>query len=65
MDADLYNPADRARLKAASRVADDAKLRAGSVSACELQKVNGGGGLFRNSRILRRPELHKTSEATA
>ena len=55
MKARLYNPDERAVEKAASRKRDEDALAARLVSREELQRANGGNGLFRRSRILRKP----------
>lgn len=50
-----YDSDCRAREKAASRRRDEDLLRSGQVTRDELQRVNGGHGLFRGSRLVRRP----------
>ncbi len=52
-----YDPEERAREKARSRQKDDEDLRSGAVSREELQRRNGGGGIFRDSKIVRRPKF--------
>ena len=56
MCSNRYNPDERAREKARSRDADDRALRSGAVSREELQHANGGYGMFRRSKIVRRPK---------
>ena len=51
----FYNPDERACEKAASRQRDEEYLERGVVSHEQLQLVNGGHGMFRNSVIVRRP----------
>jgi hypothetical protein len=49
-----YDPAQRALAKAESRRRDAEALRSGLVSRNELQRINGGDGLFRGSQLVRR-----------
>lgn len=51
MKPDEYDPVERARQKQRSRAKDDEDIRTGRVSREEMQRRNGGGGLFRNARI--------------
>lgn len=53
MKTRFYCPDQRAADKAASRMRDEEALASGRVTREELQHENGGGGLFRGSRILR------------
>lgn len=50
-----FNPDQRAAEKAESRRRDEEALRSGAVTRDELQRVNGGYGLFRRSTLVRRP----------
>jgi len=54
MRVSLYDPDQRALEKAASRRLDEEALRSGAVSREDLQRVNGGHGLFRASILVRR-----------
>jgi hypothetical protein len=56
MRVSYYNPDERARNKAASRRRDEEALVRGSVSREQMQLVNGGHGMFRNSALVRRPQ---------
>lgn len=51
-----YDPKQRALEKAASRRRDEDALRSGQVSREDLQRINGGFGLFRHSTLVRRPK---------
>lgn len=51
-----YDPKQRALEKVASRRRDEDALRSGQVSREDLQRINGGHGLFRNSTLVRRPK---------
>ena len=48
-----YDPAQRALAKVESRRRDEEALRSGLVSRDELQRINGGDGLFRGSQPVR------------
>ena len=50
-----YDPDKRAAEKAESRRRDEEALSSGSVSREDLQRVNGGYGMFRKSQLVRRP----------
>ncbi|MBK3734737.1 hypothetical protein GAY29_16835 [Azospirillum brasilense] len=50
-----YDPDQRAADKAESRRRDEEALRSGAVTRDELQRVNGGYGMFRASTLVRRP----------
>jgi hypothetical protein len=63
MRANHYNPEERARDKAASRQRDEEALASGRVSREELQRVNGGQGVFRNSVLVRRPRAVRPAAA--
>lgn len=49
-----YDQAERAAQKAASRKRDEDDLASGRISPEEMQYINGGFGMFRNSRLIRR-----------
>lgn len=51
----FYDPDQRAREKAESRRRDEEALRSGAVTREEIQRANGGYGLFRASTLVRRP----------
>lgn len=55
MKADKFDPDARARAKAASREADELALQQGVVSREELQRINGGGNIFRGSVLVLKP----------
>jgi hypothetical protein len=48
-----YDPDQRALDKAESRRRDEEALISGRISREELQRVNGGYGMFRNSKLVR------------
>ena len=50
-----YDPDQRAAEKAEFRRRDEEALRSGAVTRDELQRVNGGYGMFRVSTLVRRP----------
>ena len=50
-----YDPDQRAAEKVESRRLDEDALRSGAVTREELQRVNGGYGMFRRSTLARRP----------
>ncbi len=52
-----YDPDERARAKARSRERDDEALRSGKITREELQRINGGGDIFKNSKISHRPRF--------
>ncbi len=58
-----YDPAQRARDKAESRLRDEESLAVGLVSREELQFINGGNGIFRNSVLVRQPRQRRSSDA--
>ena len=52
-DIPRFDPAARAAAKARSRERDQQLLDSGQVSPAEMQRINGGGGFFRQKgRIL-------------
>jgi hypothetical protein len=51
-----YDPDQRALEKAESRRRDEEALISGRISREELQRVNGGYGMFRGSKLVRHPE---------
>lgn len=59
MQVRYYDPDLRAREKAASRARDEADLQSGKLSREELQRINGGYGIFRNSRLVIRPQVNR------
>ena len=61
MRVSYYNPDERARDKAASRQRDEEALVRGSISREQLQLVNGGHGMFRNSALVRRPQAGRSA----
>lgn len=50
----LYDPDQRAIEKALSRRLDEEALSSGRISREDMQYVNGGYGMFRNARLVRR-----------
>lgn len=61
MRVSYYDPEERARDKAASRQRDEEALARGQVSREELQLLNGGHGMFRNSVLVRRPRANRSA----
>jgi hypothetical protein len=61
MKVSEYDPDLRAKLKQASREADDEAIRSGKVSREDMQQINGHGDMFRNARIVHIPG-HKTGQ---
>ncbi len=59
-----FDPDERARAKARSRERDDEALRSGRVSREELQRTNGGGGIFKNIRISHQPRFRGSVKLT-
>lgn len=57
MKIGYFDPDERARAKARSRAKDDEDLKSGRITREELQRINGGGGIFKNSRISHRPRF--------
>lgn len=53
----MFDPVERARDKARSRAKDDADLASGRISREELQRINGGSGIFKNIKITHRPRF--------
>jgi len=51
-----FNPDERTAEKAASRKHDEDALDEGLVSRAEMQRRNGGNGLFRRSVIVRKKQ---------
>jgi GH24 family phage-related lysozyme (muramidase) len=54
MQVSYYDPDQRALEKAESRRRDEEALISGRISLEELQRVNGGYGMFRSSKLMRR-----------
>ncbi|QQP89585.1 hypothetical protein IGS68_27070 [Skermanella sp. TT6] len=55
MRVSYYDPDQRALEKAESRRRDEEALVSGGISHEELQRINGGYGMFRGSKLVRRP----------
>jgi hypothetical protein len=56
-----YDPDQRALDKAESRRRDEEALISGRISREELQRDNGGYGMFRSSKLVRRPKAVKAA----
>lgn len=56
MRVSYYDPDQRALEKVESRRRDEEALISGQISREELQRVNGGYGMFRGSKLVRRPK---------
>ena len=62
MDAQFFDPAERAREKAASRERDERLMAQDLVSPIEMQRINGGSSrVFRDARIKPRRERRQLS----
>lgn len=48
-----FDPQKRAEEKRLSRIEDERKLETGELTRDELQAINGGQGMFRNSTLVR------------
>jgi len=55
----LYDPDQRAIEKALSRRLDEEALSSGRISREEMQHANGGYGMFRDSKLIRRRKPKK------
>lgn len=62
MRVSYYDPDQRALGKAESRRRDEEALVSGRISREELQRVNGGYGMFRGSKLVRRPKASKAAD---
>jgi hypothetical protein len=62
MRVSYYDPDQRALDKAESRRRDEEALISGRISLEELQRVNGGYGMFRSSKLMRRPKGVKAAD---
>ncbi|UEM03731.1 hypothetical protein JL101_027925 [Skermanella rosea] len=62
MRVSYYDPDQRAREKAESRRRDEEALVSGRISREELQRVNGGYGMFRGSKLVRSPKVSKAAD---
>ena len=62
MRVSYYDPDQRALEKAVSRRRDEEALISGRISREDLQRVNGGYGMFRGSKLLRQPEGFKAAD---
>ena len=56
MRVSYYDPDQRALEKAVSRRRDEEALISGRISREDLQRVNGGYGMFRGSKLVRHPK---------
>ncbi len=63
MQVSYYDPNQRALEKAESRRRDEEALISGRISLEELQRVNGGYGMFRGSKLVRDPKGAKAADA--
>ena len=59
MQVSYYDPDQRALEKAESRRRDEEALISGWISREDLQRVNGGYGMFRGSKLVRHPKSFK------
>lgn len=59
MHIGYFDPDKRAAEKAASRKADMDAIASGRKSAAQVQYENGGCGLFRNAKLIRKPYRRK------
>ena len=62
MRVSYYDPDQRALEKAESRRRDEEALISGWISREELQRVNGGYGMFRGSKLVCRPKVVKAAD---
>ena len=62
MRVSYYDPDQRALEKAVSRRRDEEALISGRISREELQRVNGGYGMFRGSKVVRHPKGVKAAD---
>ena len=62
MRVSYYDPDQRALEKAVSRRRDEEALISGQVSREDLQRVNGGYGMFRGSKLVRHPKGFKAAD---
>ena len=62
MRVSYYDPDQRALEKAVSRRRDEEVLISGQISREDLQRVNGGYGMFRGSKLVRHPKGFKAAD---
>ena len=62
MRVSYYDPDQRALEKAVSRRRDEEALISGRISREDLQRVNGGYGMFRGSKLVRHPKGFNAAE---
>ena len=62
MRVSYYDPDQRALDKAESRRRDEEALILGRISREDLQRVNGGYGMFRGSKLVRHPKGFKAAD---
>lgn len=55
-NVEYFSSSERAKQKQLSRDVDEELMRTGKVSPQEMQLINGGHGLFRNSKVVRKPK---------